>query len=142
VEENVATVQSIYEAFGRGDIPAILDRLAAGVRWEHWPEGNGAGRRGVEWLTERTGADDVGGFFESLQALEFHRFEPVGFLTGPDQVAALIEVDLSVRATGLRFRDTESHLWTFDAEGKVVEFRHFVDTAKHAEAAGAVPAPA
>jgi ketosteroid isomerase-like protein len=30
---NVATVQSIYEAFGRGDIPAILDRISDDVIW-------------------------------------------------------------------------------------------------------------
>jgi ketosteroid isomerase-like protein len=29
------------------------------------------------------------------------------------------------------------HLWTFDDSGRVSEFRQFVDTAKHVEAAGA-----
>ena len=35
---NLQTVQDIYAAFGRGDIPAILDELADDVRWDHLPE--------------------------------------------------------------------------------------------------------
>lgn len=33
------------------------------------------------------------------------------------------------------YRDEELHLWTFDAAGKVVRMRHYVDTAKHIRAA-------
>jgi uncharacterized protein len=134
---NSQTVQSIYEAFGRGDIPAILDCLADDVRWEHWPDGNGAGRQGVPWLQPRNGKQEVGGFFEALGALEFHDFRPGGFLESNGQVAALVDVDVSVRETGRRFRDSEIHLWTFAADGKVSEFRHYVDTAKHVEAVAA-----
>ena len=32
------TVAGIYEAFGRGDIPAILATLADDVAWEVWPD--------------------------------------------------------------------------------------------------------
>jgi ketosteroid isomerase-like protein len=35
--DNIATVQEIYAAFGRGDIPAILDRLAEDIDWEPDP---------------------------------------------------------------------------------------------------------
>jgi ketosteroid isomerase-like protein len=43
------TVQSIYQAFGRGDVPAILSRLSPDVQWEQWPD-NTAQRAGVPWL--------------------------------------------------------------------------------------------
>jgi ketosteroid isomerase-like protein len=33
---NLETVQKVYEAFGRGDVPAILDELADDVRWDVW----------------------------------------------------------------------------------------------------------
>ena len=131
---NQETVQQIYAAFGRGDISAILERLAPDVRWEHWPDGSGAQRHGVPWLAQRTGPAEVAGFFESLGALEFHQFEPTGLVGDGDRVVALIDVDIEVRATGERFRDAELHLWTFDPQGRVSEFRHFVDTAKHVEA--------
>ena len=35
---NAATVQGIYEAFGKGDVPAILDVLADDVEWEAWED--------------------------------------------------------------------------------------------------------
>jgi ketosteroid isomerase-like protein len=35
---NLATVQGIYEAFAKGDIPAILDVLAEDVEWEAWAD--------------------------------------------------------------------------------------------------------
>jgi len=34
------------------------------------------------------------------------------------------------------YRDEEMHLWTFDANGKVIRLRHYTDTAKHIQAAG------
>ena len=30
----LSVVQNVYAAFGRGDIPALLDALAPDVRWE------------------------------------------------------------------------------------------------------------
>jgi ketosteroid isomerase-like protein len=131
---NQQTVREIYAAFGRGDIPAILDRLAPDVRWDHWPDGSGGQRHGVPWLEQRTGPEEVGGFFETLAALEFHRFEPTALIGEGDRVAALIDVEVTVRATGERFRDAEVHLWTFDGGGAVCDFRHVVDTAKHVDA--------
>ena len=137
MSDNVQTVQEIYAAFGRGDIPAILERLADDVRWEHCPDGSGAQRHGVPWLAERTGRDAVGGFFEALGALDIHAFAPRSFLAGADEVAAVIDIDLTVRATGERLRDVEVHLWSFGAHGEITEFRHVVDTVKHVEAATA-----
>lgn len=48
----------IYDAFGRGDIPAILDKIAPGCRWESW-ENNRAQREGVPTLQPRTGPAGV-----------------------------------------------------------------------------------
>ena len=128
------TVQDIYAAFGRGDIPAILERLADDVRWDHLPDGGGAERHGVPWLVARTGRDEVAGFFEALGALDFHEFAPRAILGEGDTVVALIDEDVTVRATGERIRDKTAHVWTFGSDGRVVEFRHVADTVKHVEA--------
>jgi ketosteroid isomerase-like protein len=137
---NAATVQGIYEAFGRGDIPAILDQLSDDVAWDAWTDASSAQSAGVPWLAERHGRDQVGGFFQSLSALEFHTFAPYALIEGGDRVVAQISVDLTVRETGRRFRDDEIHVWVFGDDGRVTEFRHYVDTGKHAAAAGRVPA--
>jgi len=42
-----------------------------------------------------------------------------------------------VKATGKTLRDLEVHLWTFDDAGRVVRFRHVVDTHAHHLAARA-----
>jgi uncharacterized protein len=31
---NIETVKGVYEAFGRGDIPAILEVIADDIEWE------------------------------------------------------------------------------------------------------------
>jgi hypothetical protein len=79
--EHIGTVQEIYGAFGRGDIPAILDRLAEDVVFEPWAD-HSAQAAGVPWLARREGRDGVMGFFESLGAPEFNALEPQGFLAG------------------------------------------------------------
>jgi hypothetical protein len=33
---NAPTVAEIYAAFGRGDVPTILDKIAPNCRWESW----------------------------------------------------------------------------------------------------------
>jgi hypothetical protein len=45
--------------------------------------------------------------------------------------AAVIHVQIAVRATGRIINDVELHLWTFDTRGKVARFRHVVDTHQH-----------
>ena len=133
--DNSQTVQGIYESFGRGDIPAILERLSDDVAWDAWPEESSAQRAGIPGRAERLGRDQIGGFFESLAALEFHEFRPYGVIADGNRVIAQIAVDVSVRQTGRRFRDDELHLWVFGDDGQVTEFRHYVDTGKHVEAA-------
>ncbi len=132
--DNVETVQSSYEAFGRGDVQAILDCCAEDVRWEHHPTGNSAQDRDVPYMRPRGGRDAVAGFFHDMEeGYELHSFNPHSFLAGDGQVAAVVEFDLTVKATGKRIRDEEVHLYEFDSDGNVATFRHFLDTAKTLE---------
>jgi ketosteroid isomerase-like protein len=120
------TVEAIYAAFGRGDMETILGALSEHVEWEH-----DAVDHGIPWLTPRQGRAEVAGFFEALRALEIRRFEPKRILAESNVVVAVIHVGITVRATGRAINDVELHLWTFDAQGKVVRFRHIVDTHQH-----------
>jgi ketosteroid isomerase-like protein len=132
---NLQTVQEIYEAFGRGDVQAIVDRMADDVQWERWETGNAAQDADVPYMRPRTGPDGVTGFFaEIAEDFEMNSFSPHTFLQGDGHVAAVIELELTVSGTGKRLRDEEIHLWGFDADGKVSSFRHFLDTAKAIEA--------
>jgi uncharacterized protein len=132
---NVETVQQIYEAFGRGDVPAILERLAGDVRWEQWPTGNAAQEQDVPYMRERHGRDAVAGFFQDIDAdFEMNSFVPHSFLEGNGLVAAMIKYELTVKATGKQVRDEEIHVWEFGSDGMVTAYHHFLDTAKAIEA--------
>jgi uncharacterized protein len=132
---NVETVKKGYEAFGRGDIAAILDLLAEDVRWEHHSTGNTAQDRDVPYMRARSGREAAAGFFHDIaEDFEMSSFNPHSFLEGDGQVAAVIEYELTVKATGKRVHDEEIHLWEFGPDGKVVAYRHFLDTAKAIEA--------
>lgn len=126
----LTTVSSIYEAFGRGDIPGVLTYLADDVRWEDWAD-NAAQKAEVPWLKFRQGKDGVQDFFQVIGSLTIKDFQILSLLTGGNQVAAEILFEAEVPATGKRYRDEEIHLWTFNDAGKVIRFRHYVDTAKH-----------
>jgi ketosteroid isomerase-like protein len=139
---NREAVQSIYEAFGRGDVESILTHLSDDVRWDRWPAGNGAQDAGVPWMAERMGHAGAREFFALIyEELEFNGFAQVALLEDDTRVAALIELDVTVRATGRRFQDAEIHLWTFGPDGRVSDFRHHNDTVKHAAAAARAHEP-
>jgi ketosteroid isomerase-like protein len=126
---NIDTVAAIYEAFGRGDIPAILDRVAPDVEWEY-----GQPSTDVPWLQPRRGREGAGEFFASLAVLEFHRFDVSALLADATGtiVVGLCQVEVSIRGTGVRFvEEDEAHLFHFNAEGLVQRFRHRVDSHQH-----------
>lgn len=133
---NVETVGRVYEAFGRGDVPAILEQLADDVRWEY------PSSTDVPWLQPRQGREAVIGFFEALGALDFQTFNVKELLGTGDVVVAVLDVEFVVKANGGRHAEKDQmHLWRFDDAGKVVHFRHGTDTLGHQRAfAGAVPA--
>jgi hypothetical protein len=137
---HIQTVQGIYQAFGAGNIPAIIEKMAPDVRWEEWAD-SFAQRGGVSTLAARRGPDGVMAFFQSLGAMQIHDFKVLDLIGGERQVAAEVVIDFSVPATGRRVLEEELHLWTFNEQGQVVRFRHYVDTAKHLWAHGkALPA--
>jgi uncharacterized protein len=124
---NIETVKRIYEAFGRGDIPAILEKLEETVDWDvECPT------PGVPWLAPRRGRGNIPGFFESLKPLRFDRFEPVALFESADQVFALIRMEVVHSPSGKTYDfPYEGHLWRFNEAGKIVKYQHVTDTALH-----------
>jgi ketosteroid isomerase-like protein len=127
-----ATVAEIYAAFGRGDVPAILDRLADDVAWEEWPA-NEAQRAGVRHLLPRRGVTAAAEFFAVIGGWTVRDFAVLDIIGDGRQVVAEIRAAFDL-SDGGRFADEELHLWTFDAVGRVARFRHYCDTAKHIRA--------
>ena len=130
---HVESVTALYEAFGRGDVPAILERLSSDVRWEHWDD-SFAQRAAVPWMQPRTGHDEVAEFFRLVGEWQIAEFSVRDVMASEKQVVAQIVID-ATKPDGGRLRDEELHLWSFDADGKIIGMRHYVDTAKHIAAA-------
>ena len=140
MSRNLESVQAIYAAFGQGDVPAILARLAPQLQWDHWLD-HSAQRAGHPLLAERTDPQGAGEFFRAVgETLAIHEFKVLDVFGDGRQVAVEVMIDCTYKATGRRMRDEELHLWSFDDAGKVVRFRHYVDTAKHLRAAGLLAA--
>ena len=136
---NLATVQAIYEAFGKGDLPTILSHMSESVQWEAWAD-NTAQKSGVPWLQAKQGKQGVVEFFQTLGSLTVLKdLQVLALMEGGNQVAAEFVIEYDVPSTGGHVRDEEVHLWSFDEAGKVVRLRHYTDTAKHI-AAAKVPA--
>jgi ketosteroid isomerase-like protein len=133
---NTATVAAVYEAFGRGDVPCILDQLANDVLFDaDWTDNHGQ-RAGVAHLMPRRGPAQVAEFFALIASWQVEQFQVLDLIGSGDQVVAEIRAGFQL-PNGGQLIDEELHLWTFNALGKVVRFRHYVDTAKHlAVAAG------
>jgi uncharacterized protein len=127
---NVQTVRSMYDSFGKQNIPAILECLADDVEWEYaYPD------TPVPWLKPRRGRHGAGEFFQSLAALDFKRFEVKSVVADGNLVIAIVSLDAVVRATGKHIVEMdEVHLWHFDDRGRVNRFRHVADTLQHASA--------
>lgn len=121
--QNIATVQAVYEAFGRGDVPAILSRLDDDVVWEQDGES-----WGIPWYEPRQGIAEIPGFFSALMnGLIIHKLEPRNILSGGNQVAVVMDLEAEVNGSGRRLQELEIHLWTFGEDGKVTRFAHVLD---------------
>jgi ketosteroid isomerase-like protein len=129
-EDHVATVRSLYEAFGRGDVATIIDAVAEDVEWEV-----GAVDHGLPLLAPGRGKAHVATFFQQLADVDFKRFEPRVVFGSGDHVMAVIAVEFLVPKTGRSVtEEAEGHLWTFGPDGRVVAFRHYVDELQHSRA--------
>ena len=132
---NLPTVQAIYEAFGKQDMPALLSHMDEAVQWEAWAD-NHAQKAGVPWLAAKQGTQGVMEFFQTLGSLTVLKdLQILSLMEGGNQVAVEFVIEYDVPSTGGHVRDEEIHLWTFNDSGKVVRLRHYTDTAKHIAAA-------
>jgi ketosteroid isomerase-like protein len=121
---NTETVKAIYEAFGRGDVATIRDKLDDAVEWETTVPVSD-----VPWLQARRGKANIRGFFQSMAPLEISRFEPHTIFDGGDKVFVLIAFEATARGRHYSFPNN-GHLWQFNSAGKVVKYDHVTDTAQ------------
>ena len=122
--DNKAFVQSLYAAFGRGDISFIFAHCDESIFWSS-SDASGV----VPWGGVRQGRKAVPAFFDALAAnLDFEIFDPRRYAADADLVFVQGRTVATVKATGRRFDMQWVHLFTVDGE-RVTRFEEFYDTA-------------
>ena len=127
-DSKVETIQSVYEAFGRGDVAAILETLTDDVDWAVGGESSVAA-----WYGRRTGKTEVAGFFAALgTTVEVTEFTPLSFASNDTDVMVVIRYGVRVPATG-KSGTMDLHHWFRFRDGKIWYVRGTEDTALTAE---------
>ena len=122
-QDNRALVQRGYDAFGRGDIEALLSLLDEHVEWASSgpPELPTSGRR--------RGRQQVAEFFQAVDGMtEIQRFEPHTFVCEGERVVVLGSATERLKATGKVLDSEWAHVFTVK-NGKIVSFQEYLDTA-------------
>jgi ketosteroid isomerase-like protein len=123
-DAKIATVQTLYEAFGRGDVEAILELLSDDVDWASCPESAVAPWHGVH-----RGKGEVPNFFKSLgEGVDVTGFEPLAFTANQTDVMVVTRFAATARATGKSAEMDIHHWWRF-RDGKICLYRGTEDTA-------------
>lgn len=124
---------SLYEAFGRGDLPTVLGLMHPEIRW-YQAQGNPYEPSGEPWvgpdavvsnLFQKLG-EDWNGF--TVHPTLFH--DAGGVVTVEGRYVA------EHRGTGKPLDCQFCHVWTLE-DGKITKFQQYADTAQLQDAVGA-----
>lgn len=125
---NSALVQSLYDAFGRGDIAHILANINTDVAW------NTEGPAVIPYAGNRRGEKEVLGFFGALSGtLDNMKLTIDTMLAQGDGVAAFGRFAGRVKATGKSFDTPVGHYFKIIG-GKVSLFINIIESATIAAA--------
>lgn len=124
--ENVDLVRGAYEAFGRGDVEAVLAAFTDDIEW-HEAEGMpyGGVYRGPQEIAEKVfGAiiEDIPDFVPKVEEI----------VAKDDLVMVLCRYTGTGKATGKQLDLPVAHAWDI-RDGRLSRFRQFIDTVKFAE---------
>jgi ketosteroid isomerase-like protein len=122
------TVQELYAAFGRGDLPAILSKLDDNIVWESEAPAI------VSFGGIRHGITEVRGFFDAL-ARDFsdQKLTIAEYVASGDTVMTIGRYSATTKATGKKVDSPVAHYWKF-RDGKVVRYVGLSNTAALVEA--------
>ena len=124
-DANIKTIAQVYEAFGRGDVAAILDAVTDDVDWAAEASSTAA-----PWYGVRRGKDAVARFFTDFgSAMEVEEFTPLTFAANETDVLTVVRCRTTSRRTGKSTAMDLHHLFRF-RDGKIAYYRGTEDTAQ------------
>ena len=123
---NVELLKSLYDAFGRGDVPTVLGAMSPNIQW-HQAEGNPYNPSGKAWvgpdavlnnLFVRLGSE-WDGFTVHLKQLH----------GAGDSVIVEGRYTGTYKPTGKSLNAQVCHVWDVK-DGKITRFQQYMDTAQ------------
>ena len=124
----IETVQKLYAAYRRGDLPVILASLSQDVVWES------EGPAVISFCGIRHGIKEATGFFEALAAdCANPELIVTDHVASGDAVMTLGRFKATMRKTGKVFDTPIAHYWRV-RDGKVVRYVGLSDTTAGVEA--------
>ena len=122
-QSNIAVVQAMYAAFGRGDLPGLISNLAPEAEWRV------IGQKDYPTMGTWKGPAAVTDFFRLVGETEqFSEFKPETFDAAGDRVFVMGRYTFKVLKTGQTVSSDWVHVFTLRS-GKVVSFCEFNDSA-------------
>jgi uncharacterized protein len=125
-EQNVAAVRAIYDAFAKGDVPAVLGGMADDVEWH---EADGMPYGGIHRGPDAVAQNVFGPITTDIPDFQV---TPEQYIASDNTVAVVVRYTGTGKATGNQLDLEAVHVWDV-SDGKPVRFRQFIDTAKFLE---------
>ena len=126
-KENRATVEAAYEAFGRGDIAAVIGVNSPDAVWAIHTSAN------APFAGEHKGHDGIGAMFQTIvESVDITAFSMQPIAADGDVVVAVGEQSYTVKKTGKTVAGPLVHVLTFDTEGQLVHFEEWESNADDA----------
>ena len=124
--DSVSLLKSLYDAFGRGDIPTVLGAMSPEIKW-YEAESNPYMPSGKAWV----GPDAVLNNLFMKLAAEWDSFtvHPKSFHNAGNSVIVEARYTGTYKATRKSMDTQVCHVWDVK-DGKVTRFQQYVDTAK------------
>jgi len=131
VETNADIVKGLYDAFAKGDVPAVLGGFDAKIEWNEadgflYADGN-------PYIGPQAVAEGV--FQRIVADIDQFTVLPESYIDGGDAVVVEGRYKGTVKATGTPVDAQFAHVWHL-RDGKVFRFQQYTDTAQWQTAAG------
>lgn len=131
-QENVGLIRGLYEAFGKGDVPAVLGAMDPAIVWNEAESFPYADRNPYVG----PGAVAEGVFGRIVAEWDGFTVTPEELFDAGDTVIARGRYDGTHKRTGKTIHTQFAHFWWLKG-GKVVRFQQHADTLQVAKASGA-----
>ncbi|HEX4825789.1 MAG TPA: nuclear transport factor 2 family protein [Candidatus Polarisedimenticolaceae bacterium] len=131
--DNVSFLKSLYEAFGRGEIPAVLGAMSPDIKW-YQAESNPYRPSGEPWVGPDTVLNSL--FVRLGSEWDGFTVHPKSFHDAGRSVIVEGRYTGKYKATGKSMDAQVCHVWDIK-DGKLTRFQQYMDTAKVQDVMGA-----